>query len=270
MDGQGAGGRVWDSVGFANRGLTPCWRGDPVAAELLGPDGDRVPLQARPGPMGKSIVLPPTNALFDAHVAYPAGGLVTLTWGTWLDTCPSKTFIPFAGVRLTFEDGGPPVDVALSGQHSACAELGVGVSGTNTMGPYVWSEYTGPAPSARASLLTELSDVAPDASGRHSYLVRVTNQGTAAVPPAAYCKPFTHVFQPTVSTPGGSTSRPSFAQRVELAGCETVRALPPGETAELEIRFDAPIDAQGSYQLLWLPEGFEDPYSNAGKQIRLP
>jgi hypothetical protein len=136
------------------------------------------------------------------------------------------------------------------------------------MGPYVWSGYPGSATSVRPALLAELSDLAADASGGLSYLVRVTNQGTAAVPPAAYCKPFTHVFQPNVSTPGGSTSRPSFAQRVELAGCDSMRALAPGETAEFEIRFDAPIDAQESYQLQWLPQGSGDPYFNAGKQIR--
>lgn len=266
VEGQGAGGGMWDSVGIANRGTEPCRLGGEISTELIGsPDGTEG-LKTHDSATGPSVLLPPTRAPFEQHVRSPVMALVTFSWSTWPETCPSRTFLPFTGAIVRFERIGSLPPVALLGHHSACAERGVGVSSLRLAGPYGW-----PAPwlDPQLNLLPQLGVVHFELPQSYSYELRLTNQGHAPLLSSDYCRPFIQVFQPLPTTPFAGSSKPSFAQKVELSGCESMSPLAPGESAEFEIRFDPPLGATGSYQLLWLSFGTDDPYLNTSRQVRL-
>lgn len=265
VEGQGAGGGMWDSVGVVNRGTEPCLLAGAVSTELIGDaDGTEAPA-THDSAAGRPVLLPPTRAPFEAHIEIPVMALVTFNWSTWPETCPSKTFLPFTGALVRFEQIGALPQVALLGRHSACAERGVAVSSIRLSGPYAW-----PAPwkDAELDLLPELGIVRFELPEGYSYQLRLTNQGHAPLLPAEYCVPFIQVFQPVPTTQFAGSSKVAFAQKVEMSGCDSMSPLPPGESVEFEIRFEPPPGATGGYQLLWLSVGADEPYFNTSRETR--
>lgn len=260
LDGQGAGGRVWQSVGLVNRGTRVCSVEGPDSAALFTEDGSAAPPTS--SIHSARVVLSPTRAPFKVHFLTPPGALVTLGWGTWPELCPSRTFLPFSGVRLTFGSAGALALARLAGRHSACAERGVSVGGLAALGP-----TAGPDP--QSPITAEIVLAYPGTSEGHTYRLRLTNRSGEPAAATQYCLPFIQLFQPRSAAPYGARSVPSFGERVELRGCVTAHPLLPGQVVEFEIRFEVPEEAVGNYQLLWLPIGSADPYFNAGAQVDL-
>lgn len=259
-DGQGAGGRVWQSVVLVNRGSTVCSLEGPDSASLFAEDGSTAPA---PNSVDSArVILPPTRAPFKAHFLNPLGAVVTLGWGTWPELCPSRTFLPFSGVLLTFGSAGALAPAHLAGRHSACTERGVGVGGLAAFGPSPWTD-------PQSSIAAEIVAARPATSEAHTYRLRLTNRSAQPMAVTDYCLPFLQLFQPRSAVPYGARHVPSFAQRVEMPGCASLHALEPGQIVEFEVHFDVPEGAIGNYQLLWLPIGSGDPYFNASAQVDL-